>query len=92
MTAPPVDFTDLQAQPGFASGSSASQMKAHILDWCCVHSVPMTRALAQRLGVRMCRRQERIDTVADFERELRILGIYRDDTARDAVRNMERSS
>lgn len=45
---------------------------------------------AERLAIKIAKRAERMQAEFDFFHELRILGITTDETARDAVRNIER--
>ena len=53
------------------------------------HFIPLSRSKAQRLALRIAKRAQAMQELFDFERELRILGIASDPTARDAVRNLE---
>ena len=44
---------------------------------------------AERLAIKLVKRQERMQEQFDFYECLRILGLISDTTARDAVRNLE---
>ena len=79
------------SQPGMTSGgTSAKGFTWRIVAYCEEHGIPLSGSKADRLGVRMKRRAERMQEEFDFYEGLRVLGIFKDETARDAIRNMER--
>ena len=45
---------------------------------------------AERLAIKLVKRQERMQEQFDFYESLRIFGVITDTTPRDAVRNLER--
>lgn len=89
MTAPPAAQTAHTSQPGYAPGGTATGYKMRILAHCLAEGIEITSSKAQRLAVRIARRAEAMQEQHDFYESLRVLGIYTDTTARDAVRNME---
>lgn len=44
---------------------------------------------AERLAIKLAKRQERMQETFDFYESLRIFGVITDTTPRDAIRNME---
>lgn len=45
---------------------------------------------AERLAIKLAKRQERMQEQFDFYESLRIFGVISDPTPRDAIRNIER--
>ena len=72
-------------------GGTASAFQARIVDFCFSNGIDISNAKARKLGVRIARRAESMQEEFDFDRELRVLGIYRDPTAADAIYNVERN-
>ena len=83
--------TATTSQPSFAQGGTASAFKARIITYCIDNGVELSGSKAQRLAVRIARRAEKMQQEFDFFEHMRILGMTTDTTARDAVRNIERS-
>ena len=78
------------SQPGMTSGgTSAKGFTWRIVAYCEEHGIPLSGSKADRLGVRMKRRAERMQEEFDFYEGLRVLGIQSDPTAREAVYRME---
>lgn len=71
------------------AGGTASGFQARILDHCRAHGVEISTSKARKLGVRIARRAERQQQEHDFYTALRVLGIYDDETARQAVYSVE---
>ena len=82
----------LQSQSSFAQGGTASAFKARIISYCIDNGIEIAPAKAQKLGIRIARRAERMQQEFDFFESLRVLGMTSDPTARDAVRNIERAT
>ena len=74
----------LQSQPSFAQGGTASAFKARIISYCIDNGIDLAPAKAQKLGVRIARRAEKMQQEFDFYESLRILGMTTDSTARQA--------
>ena len=74
----------LQSQPSFAQGGTASAFKARIISYCIDNGIELAPAKAQKLGVRIARRAEKMQQEFDFYESLRILGMTSDTTARQA--------
>ena len=74
----------LQSQPSSAQGGTASAFKARIISYCIDNGIELAPAKAQKLGVRIARRAEKMQEEFDFYEALRILGISSDPTARQA--------
>ena len=74
----------LQPQPSFAQGGTASAFKARIISHCIDNGIELAPAKAQKLGVRIARRAEKMQQEFDFYESLRILGMTSDTTARQA--------
>lgn len=73
------------AQSGFASeGRTAWGFTLKILAYCAETGQNLTKSKAERLGVRMKRRADSMQSEFDFYESLRVLGIHTDATARDA--------
>lgn len=72
-------------------GGTASAFQARIVDFCFSNGIDISNAKARKLGVRVARRAESMQEEFDFDRELRVLGIYRDPTAADAIYSVERN-
>ena len=72
-------------------GGTASAFQARIVDFCFSNGIDISNAKARKLGVRIARRAESMQEEFDFDRELRVLGIYRDPTAADAIYSVERN-
>lgn len=82
--------TVTQSQPGMTSGGeSAKGFTWKIVAFCAEHGIAITGSKADRLGVRMKRRADKMQAQFDFYESLRVLGIHTDSTARDAIRNIE---
>ena len=81
-----------QSQPSSAQGGTASAFKARIISYCIDNGIELAPAKAQKLGVRIARRAEKMQREFDFFESLRVLGMTNDPTARDAVRNIERAT
>ena len=73
-------------------GGTASAFQARIVDFCFSNGIDISNAKARKLGVRIARRAESMQEEFDFDRELRVLGIYRYPTAADAINNVERNA
>ena len=73
-------------------GGTASAFQARIVDFCFSNGIDISNAKARKLGVRIARRAESMQEEFDFDRELRVLGIYRDPTAADAINSVERNA
>ena len=82
----------LQSQPSSAQGGTASAFKARIISYCIDNGIEIAPAKAQKLGIRIARRAEKMQQEFDFFESLRVLGMTSDPTARDAVRNIERAT
>lgn len=89
MSSPPVATATLSPSRVSHAGGTASGYQARIIDHCHAHGVEISTSKARKLGVRIARRAERQQQEHDFYQALRVLGIYEDTTARDAVRNVE---
>lgn len=89
---PPVAEATHRSQPDLASGGETARgFTYRILEFCAENSVDLSWSKATRLGTRMKRRADLMQEEFDFDRELRVLGIYRDPTAADAIYNVERN-
>ena len=84
--------TTTTSQPSFAQGGTASAFKARIISYCMDNGIEIAPAKAQKLGIRIARRAEKMQQEFDFFESLRVLGMTSDPTARDAVRNIERAT
>lgn len=85
--------TVTKSQPGRTSGGeSAKGFTWRIVEFCLANGIEISGSKADRLGVRMKRRADSMQELFDFEDSLRVLGIHTDSTARDAVRNLERTA
>ena len=82
--------TITKSQPVGLTGGVGYRQR--IQEWCFDNGVEMSRSKARRLGERMYRRAQAMQAEFDFYAELRILGMLSDTTARDAVRNIERTT
>lgn len=76
--------TATTSQPSFAQGGTASAFKARIISYCIDNGIELAPAKAQKLGVRIARRAEKMQQEFDFYESLRILGMTTDTTARQA--------
>lgn len=77
--------TITKSQPGTTSGGeSAKGYTWKIVAYCAANNIPLTDSKADRLGVRMKRRADKMQAEFDFYEALRILGISSDPTARQA--------
>ena len=74
------------------TGGTASGFQARIIDHCLTHGIEISNSKARKLGIRLARRMEAMNEEFDFYESLRILGMTTDTTARDAVRNIERTT
>lgn len=81
--------TVTQSQPVGLTGGVGYRQR--IQAWCSENGVEMTRAKARRFGERMYRRAQAMQGEFDFYESLRVLGIHTDSTARDAIKNIDRS-
>ena len=74
------------AQPVVLTGGEPhTGFKQRILAYCMENGIEMSGAKARRLGQRMWKRAVIMQQEFDFYRELRILGVYQDKTARNAI-------
>lgn len=74
------------------TGGTASGFQARIIDHCLTRGIEITNSKARKLSIRLARRMEAMSEEFDFYESLRILGMTTDTTARDAVRNIERTT
>ena len=74
------------------TGGTASGFQARIIEHCLTHGIEISNSKARKLSIRLARRMEAMSTEFDFFESLRILGMTTDTTARDAVRNIERTT
>lgn len=75
---------------------TASGFKKKIIEHCDAHGIKISQSRATKIAIRIARRAElaHVGTCPEdeqIERELRILGIYTDVTARDAIREIEKA-
>lgn len=71
---------------------NASGFQNRIISYCFDHGLEVTNGKARKLGIRLARRAESMRDEFDFYESLRVLGIHTDSTARDAIKNLEKSA
>lgn len=77
--------TATESQPGMTSGGeSAKGFTWRIVEYCFANGIELSGSKADRLGVRMKRRADKMQQEFDFYEALRILGMTTDTTARQA--------
>lgn len=69
--------------------AKASGFQNRIIAYCFENGIEITNGKARKLGIRLARRAQSMQSEFDFYESLRVLGIHTDSTARDAIKNLE---
>ncbi len=86
----PATVTDLSRVSH--TGGTASGFQNRIIRFCFDNGIEISNSKARKLSIRLARRMDAMSEEFDFYESLRILGMTTDTTARDAVRNLERTT